>query len=205
VLLVLALLLSGCTNAKIMTEDEIAADPRLAIVHQEFIRAVDDTHAHPTQTWHAGWLGNSIVNFWGGGQKGLCYHWQQQIYALTRHRIESLGLAATGVMINRGKGGEHHCVLVFDPRVIDEQNLLTQPMPRHGWVLDAWQRGEPDIYTLDEWHKLPAPLYRDWELQDLTNIADLPGRRGSATSGAPPPVRRLWESEAAPMPAPAPK
>ena len=125
----LILLLGGCTNAKIMTNEEIAADPRLAVVHQEFIRAVADTKADPANTWHAGWFGNSIVNFWGGSQKGLCYHWQQRIYAATRHRIESIGLAATGVMINRGDGGEHHCVLVFDPKVIDKQDLLTQPMP----------------------------------------------------------------------------
>ena len=103
-----------------------------------------------------------------------------------------------GIMMNRAEQGEHHCVLVYDPTVIDEEDLLTQPpptptRPAHGWVLDAWERGEPDIYPLHEWRKVNTPIRREWELQDLTTYTTWDPSRARAQ------VRKVPDPEDAPL------
>ncbi|MGQ0626776.1 MAG: hypothetical protein ACT4PL_01590, partial [Phycisphaerales bacterium] len=107
------------------------------------------------------------------------------------------GGQATGVQINRGRPGEHHAVIVYDPRKVAHDDLLTQPLPRHGFVLDAWTNGRPEIYTLDEWRNVALRITVEWELQDLTMIGDLPdpeadGPPGAGAAAESTPVGRLW-------------
>jgi hypothetical protein len=51
---------------------------------------------------------------------------------------------------------EHHAVVVWDPRRVRREELLPDGAPgRPAYVLDAWQRGEPDLYRLEAWLDLP--------------------------------------------------
>ena len=53
--------------------------------------------------------------------------------------------------MNEGRSGEHHAVVVYDPRVVAEPDLLSRP--EASFVLDAWRRGKADVYLLSEWLK----------------------------------------------------
>ncbi len=150
-----------------LKRESIEADPRLAEIHAAFDRSVREARGHPDEDWWSGWEGNWIVNTFGGDRRGLCYHWQEVVHRGVWTTVERVGWDAVGITINRDHGGEHHAVLVFDPVVTTREGVLGQPKPRHGFVLDAWRRGVPEVYTLDDWVTMPRRRRRPEELEIL--------------------------------------
>jgi len=145
-------LVSAC--APVPPPLDLSRDPRLGEVQALFARAVTDITQRDDQHWHRGWTGNVAVHLSGKRRRGLCYHWQGEVYRLITPGVRRLGLDTIGVTLDRGKMTEHHAVLVFDPVAVpDALAIPAMPPPRPGWVLDAWARGQPDIFPLDDWVK----------------------------------------------------
>lgn len=105
--------------------------------------------------WHSGWSGNVVVNTTGGEHKGLCYQWQEKIYDDIRPVAETLGWEAEKFNINRGNWLEHNVVIVFDPRHTSREAILAAPEKEDAYILDAWRRGEPDVFLLKDWVRIP--------------------------------------------------
>ncbi|MBL8765142.1 MAG: hypothetical protein JNM07_12825 [Phycisphaerae bacterium] len=156
---------AGCAPAPLARSD--LGGPELRAIHDAFVRTVARTYADPDRSWSSGWAGNVWVNFAGGTNRGLCYEWRDAVYDGVKDAVAARGWDLTGIAINVGTGSEHHAVLVFDPRVVGRERLLAQPAPRHGYVLDAWLRGGPDIWRLDDWVNIPLGIVRPAELEDL--------------------------------------
>jgi len=149
-LAVWACLISAC--APVPPPLDHSRDPRLVEVQALFARTVSDITKRDDQQWQRGWTGNMAVHLSGKRWRGLCYQWQGEVYRLITPGVRQLGLETIGVTLDRGKMTEHHAVLVFDPMAVpDALAIPAMPPPRPGWVLDAWARGKPDIYLLDDW------------------------------------------------------
>lgn len=128
-----------------------AADPpQLHEIQRAFVRVVEATESGEA-SWHSGWHGNVMVNVFGGRNQGLCWQWQQMVYEGVVNTVGAVGWDATGVALDTGTGSEHHAVLVWDPRKIKREDILTARRPRPVWVLDGWRRGAPDIWQIDQW------------------------------------------------------
>lgn len=110
------------------------------------IRKVQESTA---ETWHSGWWGNMQVHAFGGSHRGLCYDWQEIIYRAIAPVAASEGWGSVGIAMNEGRSGEHHAVVVFDPRRVAKGDLLERQ--GESFVLDAWRRGRPDVYVLAQW------------------------------------------------------
>ena len=179
---VLALsVLAGCHDP-LKVEDAAAQAPQLAKIHAAFERTVRNAHNDPNVEWRAGWIGNLQVNWEESGTYGLCHHWQDIVYDGVIDTMQEVGWEATGIRINHDTGNEHHAVLVYDPNLMRRDEIL-QRMPWHGaYVLDAWRRGEADIYHLPEWVELPTFKRRPAELEKLPYVpgdgTEQPWRRG---------------------------
>lgn len=147
-----ALMVGAC--APVPPPLDLSRDPRLTEVQTLFARTVDDINDRSDHDWHTGWTGNVAVHLSGKRWRGLCYQWQGEVYRRITPGVRRLGLETIGVTLDRGKWTEHHAVLVYDPLAIpDAFAIPAMPPPRPGWVLDAWARGKPDIYLLDDWVK----------------------------------------------------
>ena len=142
-------------------------NPALRTIHTAFERTVEAAQDDPNIEWHSGWLGNMWVNFWKGDNRGLCYQWQQLVYNGVAPAARRVGWDATGIVINAGTRHEHHAVLVFDPRKVRRDALLTPEGRTHVYVLDAWREGQADIYRLTDWLKLPFAVESTARLQTL--------------------------------------
>jgi len=160
------LCLSGC-HEPLKVEETAAQSPALAKIQQAFERTVHNALNDPEVEWRAGWIGNMQINWDDSRSFGLCHHWQDIVYAGVIDTVKQVGWEATGVRINNDTYNEHHAVLVYDPDVVQRDQILDR-MPWYGaYVLDAWKRGEPDIYHLPEW--IDAQLFkrRPPELESL--------------------------------------
>jgi hypothetical protein len=149
VLTTAAMAFSGCSARRQPFEPSSLPAPELTSIHRAMRQTIDRLEADPRYEWVSGFWGNIKVNSLGGPTRGLCYEWQEVIYAGVTPTLRDVGWHATGVAVNEGRPGEHHAVVVYDPRIVPEDQLLTRPTA--AYVLDAWKRGEPDIYRLSDW------------------------------------------------------
>ncbi len=149
---------SGCGTPAPLGPAELAAEPReLLAIHAAFEAAIAAAEADPVVSWHSGRLGNLRVNVLGGDHAGLCWHWQELVFRGVAPVAADLGWAAVGIGLNVGRSGEHHAVLVYDPRATTGT----------GYVLDAWRRGRPDIYRLGDWIAVSGRAREEAELEEL--------------------------------------
>lgn len=158
-LLILVLVLSAGGCAVQPVEPGSLRDPALAKIHAAFVRTVEAARNDPANRWHSGWTGNIRVNLSGERDLGLCYQWQAWVYRGVLPTVHEVDWHATGIMINFGTKNEHHAVLVFDPKRVDQDKLLASPRDRPVWVLDAWRRGRADMYRLEDWLELPLIVW----------------------------------------------
>lgn len=167
--------LAGCAAPPVAPDN--LSDPALRHIHTAFVRTVEAAHRDPQTQWHSGWVGNMRINLAGTRQRGLCYHWQALVYRGVLATVRREGWHATGIMINFGTRNEHHAVLVFDPKEVQQSSLLASPQGKPAWVLDAWRRGRADIYRLDDWLKLPLVVHKPAKLtkvEPARQLGDIP-------------------------------
>lgn len=156
--------LSGCASTRPIDIRSTNHDELARIAHA-LDETIDQTHADPNTRWHSGWTGNVVVNWFEGSQRGLCYQWRDAVYDGVADDCEAIGWEAWGITINRDVKGEHHAVLVFDPALGTVQRVLAD-QNSDAYVLDAWRRGQPDVYSLPDWISL-ATIRKAPELIDL--------------------------------------
>lgn len=157
-------LLGGC-----LSPVDVGDHPVLSQIQKDFDEVVAEIHARPDEKWYADWYGNVFANTKNKG-RGLCWHWQEAVWSGMKRRVDKLNWSAVGVVLNGGQMLEHHAVLVFDPKVIPMDEILTRKPPCPVWVLDAWRHGKPEIYKLDPWLKWGAILANSSALEDLSHV-----------------------------------
>lgn len=146
---------------------QVLREPAMAEIQTAFEKSVNKIKSTPDEDWYSGWVGNVFVNWGGGDRRGLCYEWQARVYEDVLETVRAQGWEATGIAVNVDVGGEHHAVLVWNPRRVRREYLLLQVKPMHGYVLDAWRRAEPDIYRLEDWVEMPWTKRKPPVLEDL--------------------------------------
>jgi hypothetical protein len=147
-------LLSACGSTPPLAREEIT-DPDLAAIRRAFEDTVRSAREDPDVNWRSGWLGNVGILIGGDGERGLCYEWQGLVYGGVLGTVRCVGWEATGISINRRTASEHHAVVVWDPDRIAREALLEASPEAPAYVLDAWKRGEADVYRLADWLDLP--------------------------------------------------
>ncbi len=128
-----------------------AAPRQLTRICDRYTHVVQMLRAAPDETWHSGWVGNAVLKLAGSPHRGLCWEWQEAVFAGTIATIRSQGWQACGINLYLDRSGEHHAVVVWDPFALRCVNPLDAPPPRQAWVLDPWFTGAPDVYSIDEW------------------------------------------------------
>lgn len=164
-------LLGGCASSAPLVDH--TRDPRLARIHAALEDVVRTCKSRQDEDWYSGWMGNAWVNFRKGPARGLCYHWQSAVYDGVLPTVHALGWEAGGLMVHTDSYIEHHVVLVFDPSKIQADKILEAPPPRPVYVLDAWRRGEPDMFKLDDWLARDEDLARTAVLETPTPYNEL--------------------------------
>lgn len=154
ILLVPLLSLLGCASVPPMTPSQHGR-PQLVEIHRAFERTLEAARHDPEVRWRSGWTGNVIVNTLPGNDRGLCYEWQRLVYGGVLPTVKRVGWHANGIVINKGTRHEHHAVVVFDPAVSNQDRILSDPAANPAWVLDAWRRGQADVFTVEQWIALP--------------------------------------------------
>ena len=143
-----ALTVSACAVSLDVTELE---RDELLEIHSAFEAIVEEAHADPDIRWESGWIGNISVNeSTEGAHRGLCYEWQELVFARIAPAVERVGWEAVRININVGHFNEHHAVLVWDPADVTRDDILDADDPP-AWVLDAWNSGEAEIFPLRGW------------------------------------------------------
>ena len=179
-LLVLALAspLQGCGHAPL--RPEAGEEPALHAIRAAFARTLDNARDDTSITWESGWLGNASINLLGGNRRGLCYQWRNLVYDGVIDTVHEVGWDATGVVISKGTYSEHSAVLVFDPRRVAPDAVLSAASTQPVYILDAWRRGEADIYTLHDWLALPIIVRSPAQIKPLP--VEAPAQPVSPTS-----------------------
>ena len=147
------ILLTGCALQPL--RPDAMPEPELVAIHQAFERTVEAAHRDPNIGWESGWLGNYSINMFGGARQGLCYEWRDLVYAGVLPTVRQVGWDATGVVISKSTYSEHSAVVVFDPKRIPLDKVLSASAGQPVYVLDAWRRGRADIYPMHAWLRLP--------------------------------------------------
>jgi len=178
---ILACLLGGCGTTAPLADHTL--DPKLASIHTALENVVRACREDQNQDWYSGWTGNMWVNFRKGPARGLCYHWQSSVYEGVLPVVHDVGWEAGGMVINGDTYLEHHVVLVFDPTRIHYDEILETQAPRPVYVLDAWRRGEPDIFTLDDWLGHNTEIAKTAALETPTPVAELEINRATSAPG----------------------
>jgi len=170
-------------------------DPDLRVIRNRYQEIVAEAHRDPEFAWHAGPIGNFVVNFVGVRHVGLCYDWQELIYDELLPTVQERGWELTGIKINEHTEHEHHAVIVFDPRRVEAEAILAAPDTATAWVLEPWRRGRADIYRVSDWLALARQVHAPAELEELpyvppedhevssTASATSPGPKPRATHG----------------------
>ena len=147
------LLLSGCAIQPL--RHDALPEPELVAIRQSFERTVEAAHRDPNIDWQSGWLGNAMINLFGGTRQGLCYEWRDLVYDGVIPTVRRVGWEATGVVISKSTYSEHSAVVVYDPKRIRQEQILSATEKQPVYVLDAWRRGRADIYPMSVWLELP--------------------------------------------------
>lgn len=162
-LVALVLLVAACSPTRV----QVVGSTQFQHIERAFARTVQGLNTHPDEVWYSGWPGNVWVNWWGGNRRGLCFQWQEAVYPSVSAAAREVGWGAVGICLNENRGSEHHAVIVWDPALISMQDLIKGPEPRAAYVLDAWRRGAPDVFLLDDWLKFGVHGVRTSRLEDL--------------------------------------
>ena len=171
--LALSFTLLGCGHAPL--RPETTTEPALVPIRAAFERTLTQARQDPAVNWQSGWLGNASINLLGGTRRGLCYEWRNLVYDGVIGTVRAVGWDATGVVISKNTYSEHSAVLVYDPQRIEPANLLAARPEQPVYVLDAWRRGEADIYPLHTWLELPLIVRSPPQLKPLPVTTDRPG------------------------------
>jgi hypothetical protein len=140
----------------------------LTQIYNIYSKAVEATRYDNTRKWRNGAVGNIWINTFGGENYGLCYQWQNYIYKQTLSTIQDVGWISSGIVINKGTDWEHHAVIVYDPRKINKNKILDNESADQIYVLDPWRTGNADIYTLENWLKLPFIITVPASLEEVS-------------------------------------
>ena len=155
-LIPLFLVIFGCAPPSVTVKQEIT--PELAIITLAYQKAVRNAYLDKQKQWHHGRLGNIAVNLQGDEHVGLCYHWQWQVYTAVKPAAKSTRWRILGIAINEGSMYEHHAVLLYRPDQTRFEDILKKPYKTNIYVLDPWGSGQPLVYNLGNWLKLPVTL-----------------------------------------------
>jgi hypothetical protein len=171
----LALPLIGCGHAPLRLDHP--GDPALVPIRAAFERTLAEARSDPAVSWQSGWVGNASINLFGGTRRGLCYEWRNLVFDGVIDTVRSVGWDATGVVISKGTYSEHSAVIVYDPKRISPHELLSAGPGTPVYVLDAWRRGEADIYPMHTWLKLPIIVRSPAQIKPLPVPPVSPRRR----------------------------
>lgn len=185
--LALSLSLVGCGHGRL--RPDAIPEPALVPIQAAFERTLTQARQDPKVNWESGWLGNARINLLGGTRRGLCYEWRDMVYDGVIGTVRGVGWDATGVVISKDTYSEHSAVLVYDPKRVETATVLAAGPGQPVYVLDAWRRGEADIYPLHAWLDLPLIVRSPAQIRHLPVSLDPPGRNareahGSSASGA---------------------
>ena len=160
-----ALALIGCGHAPLRPDH--LGDPALVPIRAAFERTLAEARSDPAVSWESGWLGNARINLFGGPRRGLCYEWRNLVYDGVIDTVRSVDWDATGVVISKGTYSEHSAVIVYDPKRIHPHEVLAAGPGTPVYVLDAWRRGEADIYPMHAWLTLPIIVRSPAQIKPL--------------------------------------
>lgn len=166
-LVLLVLALPGCHSGP--TPVGFLPDPGLRVIAARYRAVVDGLHARPDETWHHNWTGNILPNTVGGGHKGLCFEWQEEVWKGVQPALRQTGWRGVGLQANVGRWTEHHVVVVYDPARTGREKLLGDPTPI-AWVLDPWHTGRAEVYTLTDWRRTGTAQWYSLELEELPEV-----------------------------------
>jgi hypothetical protein len=171
--LVLSLALVSCGHGRL--RPDAIPEPALVPIQAAFERTLTQARQDPKVRWESGWLGNASINLLGGTRRGLCYEWRDLVYDGVIGTVREVGWDATGVVISKDTYSEHSAVLVYDPKRVDTATVLAAGPGQPVFVLDAWRRGEADIYPLHAWLDLPLIVRSPAQIRHLPVSLDPPG------------------------------
>lgn len=158
-------LLSGCAFQPLRPDS--APEPELVAIRQAFERTVAAAHDDPKTDWQSGWIGNARINVFGGARRGRCYEWRNLVYAGVLPAVRRVEWEATGVVVSKNTYSEHSAVVVFDPKRIRLDRILSATPGQPVYVLDAWRRGRADIYPMHAWLRLPLIVRSPPQIKSL--------------------------------------
>jgi hypothetical protein len=171
--LALSLALIGCGHGRL--RPDAIPEPALVPIQAAFERTLTQARQDPTIHWESGWLGNASINLLGGERRGLCYEWRDLVYDGVIGTVREVGWDATGVVISKDTYSEHSAVLVYDPKRVETATVLNAGPGQPVYVLDAWRRGEADIYPLHAWLDLALIVRSPAQIRHLPVSLDPPG------------------------------
>jgi hypothetical protein len=157
-----AALLAGCASDPV--NPAALHDPALRAIHAELVRVVERAAHDPRYRWVSGWDGNDQVKESPATVRGLCWEWQELVYAEVAPTVHRVGWDLVRININKDVFSEHNAVAVFDPARTRRADLLAQEDPE-AWVLDPWTRGAADVYRLADWLDLPWIVFAPAQLE----------------------------------------
>ncbi len=179
----LCLVLVGCGHSPLRPDQ--TTEPALVPIRAAFERTIEQARQNPDVSWQSGWLGNASINLLGGPRRGLCYEWRNLVYAGVIDTVRAVGWDATGVVMSKYTYSEHSAVIVFDPARVPQTEILVADPGRPVYVLDAWRRGQADIYPLHVWLKLPLIVRSPAQIKPLPVKAKPETKPNPPTSVAP--------------------
>ncbi|MGH8579408.1 MAG: hypothetical protein ACREVK_04520 [Gammaproteobacteria bacterium] len=180
-----AFLLNGCALQPLRPD---TAELALVAIQQAFERTVVAAHNDPKIDWQSGWIGNARINILGGTRRrGLCYEWRNLVYAGVLPTVRRVGWEATGVVISKNTYSEHSAVVVFDPKRIRLDRVLSAAPGQRVYVLDAWRRGRADIYPMHAWLRLPLIVRSPPQLKTLPVGSGINSAGGKPRTNPPSP------------------
>lgn len=164
--------LSAC--AVTIKPEEYHQFPDLQPVLTAYRDSVQHARNDPAITWTHGRWGNILVNSDPDLHRGLCYHWQKQVYIDIQEALRHNPWQAIGIAINEGSYFEHHAVLLYDARHLTTKEILLSKHQHKSIVLDPWSSGQADVYRLDDWLAKPWIQHEPARLTKLNVRAKFP-------------------------------
>lgn len=182
---------AGCyTKPTPMDRSIVTTEPTIASIVFRYERIISDLRNSDIEAWHHNWTGNIIPNTLGGRHKGLCFEWQERVWAEITPTLKRVGWKGVGLAANRDHWTEHHVIVVYDPARVRASELLLPPLaansdgwiPKAGakaaredpkapaWVLDPWHTGTPAVYSLPEWLTHGTAEWFDVSLEGLGGL-----------------------------------